>query len=428
MLFALGRLNLREIVITVVLVLSALTDGVRRVSLGSMTALAGVTIIASLGSVLLLLFSSRIPKRLAPSGFIFLVFLGLGIYSMMANLSSTSIGIQNSIQNLLCYLTFIGLLLLSACETMENPFSTWYVRYGFLFSAGLATGLYGLGLLVKGPGSDFFMGARAFSAFVVAMLPFCLAAWRYRVPHAGTVSIAMTICVALSFSRTATVIALILYPLARFSPHKLVGWLRLAAWVSMISLVAYLSFTYIAPIRDRFTETGDSGSIGGVKVNTAGRDRMWEAVKISIEKSPIIGQGPGSVAIPIGLVNQTAGGHPHNDYLRLSHDFGYLGCGIWLCGFAALIGVTFQNWLWADTHDRNMAHYHLGAVLGILSVMQLMLTDNIIVYIFATGPLAILTGTSISIGMRRQRQYQQEKMNSQLQALVHYGANQDLIH
>ena len=403
----LHAINLREIVLTSILLTSGLTDGVRRLSLGSMTALAAVTIVASLGSALLLLFSSRIPKRMALSGGIYLTFLGWGIYSLLMNRTSTDIGLPNSIQNLLSYGAFIGLLILSACETMENPFPTWYIRKGFLIASGLAAGLYGLGILIKGPGSDFFMGARAFSAFVVVMLPFCLAAWRYRVPNAGAISIALTICVALSFSRTATVIALILYPLSRFSPHKPEGWLRLVGWIAMISLVAYLSFTYVAPIRDRFLEKGDSGSIGGVSVNTAGRDRMWETVRNSIEKSPIVGQGPGSVAIPIGSVNKTAGGHPHNDYLRLTHDFGYVGCAIWLAGFAALLTTTFRHWLWADTYDRNMAHYHLGAMLGILGVMQLMLTDNIVVYMFAMGPLGILTGASISIGTKRQRQYQQ---------------------
>lgn len=402
-------INLREIILTTVLMLAALTDGVRRFSLGPVTALAGVTIVASLGSALLLIFSSRIPKRMAFSAFLFILFLGLGIYSLMSNLGSSELTFQVSVQNLLSYAAFIGLMLLSACETMENPFPTWYIRHGFLVASGIAAVLYGLGILAKGPGSDFFMGARAFSAFVVVILPFCLAAWRYHVPHARMISIALTICVALSFSRTATVIALVLYPLSRFSPHKPEGWLRLIGWIGAIVLVAYLSFTYITPIRERFTDKGDSGSIGGVSVNTAGRDRMWESVRISMTKAPLFGQGPGSVAIPVGLVNQTAGGHPHNDYLRLSHDFGYVGCAIWLLGFATLINTTFQNWLWADTYDRNMAHYHLGAMLGIFSTMQLMLTDNIIVYIFATGPLGILIGASMSIGALRYRQYQRAK-------------------
>lgn len=401
--------NLREMLLTANLLLAGLTDCVRRLSLGPVTALAGVTIVACVGSAFLLVFSSRIPKRLAMVALIYLSFLGWGAYSLVVNMASSELSFQLSIQNLLSYGAFVGLLLLSACETLENPSPTWYVRHGFMTAAGIAVGLYGIGLLLSGPGSGLIMSARAFAAFVVVMLPFCLAAWRYNIPHGRTIAIAMTICVALSFSRTATVIALVLYPLSRFSPHKLEGWLRLVGWIMGIVLVAYLSFTYVQPIRDRFTEKGDSGSIGGVSVNTAGRDRMWESVQISIEKSPIVGQGPGSVAIPVGRANQTAGGHPHNDYLRLSHDFGYVGCGLWLIGFLTLITVTFRNWLWADTYDRNMAHYHLGALLGILGVMQLMLTDNIIVYVFAMSPLGILVGSSISIGTLRRRQYERAK-------------------
>ena len=116
----LHAINLREIVLTSILLTSGLTDGVRRLSLGSMTALAAVTIVASLGSALLLLFSSRIPKRMALSGGIYLTFLGWGIYSLLMNRTSTDIGLPNSIQNLLSYGAFIGLLILSACETIYS--------------------------------------------------------------------------------------------------------------------------------------------------------------------------------------------------------------------------------------------------------------------------------------------------------------------
>ena len=73
---SLRAINIREIVLTSILLISGLTDGVRRLSLGSMTALAAVTIVASLGSALLLLFSSQIPKRMALTSGIYLTFLG----------------------------------------------------------------------------------------------------------------------------------------------------------------------------------------------------------------------------------------------------------------------------------------------------------------------------------------------------------------
>jgi hypothetical protein len=62
-----------------------------------------------------------------------------------------------------------------------------------------------------------------------------------------------------------------------------------------------------------------------------------------------------------------------------------------------------------------MAHYHLGAMLGILSVAQLMLTDNVIVYIFAMAPLATLIGSSISLDVVRRSQFRnlkQAEMNA----------------
>jgi O-antigen ligase len=401
------KIGLRELLLTSILLLCGLTDGVRRLSLGPVTALAGVTIVANLGCFVMLLNSRRFPKPLVLSAIGYLSFLGLGIYSMTANLPFSGVSFQNSVQNLLSYGAFIGMLLLSACLVLERETIPWFMRHGFLVSVAIATTLYGIGILVKGPGSELMMGARAFATFVVSMLPFALAAWRYQVPFAGIISIGMTVCVALSFSRSATVIALILYPLSRFSPHKPEGWVRMGLWVGLISLVAYLSFTYVQPIRDRFTEKGDNASIGGVKVNTSGREEMWAAVRVSIEKAPLLGQGPGSVEVPISRVNKTAGGHPHNDYLRLIHDFGYVGFTMWLLSWIGLIGVTFRNWLWADTVDRNLAHYHLGALLGMLSMSQLMLTDNIVVYIFATLPLGMLIGSSIALGVVRRSQFHQ---------------------
>ncbi|NJK53405.1 MAG: O-antigen ligase family protein [Leptolyngbyaceae cyanobacterium SU_3_3] len=152
-----------------------------------------------------------------------------------------------------------------------------------------------------------------------------------------------------------------------------------------------------------------------MRVNTSGRETIWEAVQSSIDDSPLIGKGPGSVAVPVNAVNKTANGHPHNDYLRLMHDYGYIGLGLWLCGYGSLLVATLRNWLWADRNDRSTAHIHLAALLALVGVALAMLTDNLVIYIFAMAPLGVLVGASIGAGSLRRKMLAKQRQEAYFQ-------------
>jgi O-antigen ligase len=312
---------------------------------------------------------------------------------------------------LLVYALFVGLVLLSAIESFETPMQpSWYLTQGFLRAAQLTALLYGTSLLIGGLGTDVVMGARSFALFAIVAVGWCLASWRYRAPgQNGLWAIGLTALVALSFSRTATVICLFLFPLSQMSFRDSKSVLRVGAWMGLIALIAYLSFNYVQPIRARFTDVGDRGQVAGLQVNTSGRESIWQAVMISSSQSPWLGKGPGSVAIPVSKVNASASGHPHNDYLRLLHDYGYLGLGLWLTGYIALLMRSWRYWIWADQHDRPAAHVHAAACLGLIGVALAMLTDNVVVYWFVMAPLGILVGASIGLGMTRQRLVQKAR-------------------
>jgi len=212
-----------------------------------------------------------------------------------------------------------------------------------------------------------------------------------------------------SLSRTVTVLALGMFPLVQISPRDTKTWFRAAAWAGLVILIAQLAFTFITPIRERFTEKGDSGQIGGIKVSTSGREELWTKVGRSIAAAPPLAQaiGLGAGSTTIAIKDQ-----PHNDYLRLRHDFGYIGQAIWLVGYGWLIVATVRAWRWADQYDPQNAHVPLAAVMSLLTVGCSMLTDNVIVYIFVMAPMGILTGSAIGLHAIR-RKLRREYLNAQ---------------
>ncbi len=405
-------------ILGLILLLSGATDSLRRVSVGALTLQGVMTIILGVGTLGLVIAKGKLPK-LAWTTIPLVIFLVVGAISCYVNLSISQIPFKDQTQGLLVYALFVGTLLLSAGEAYRSPVEPpWYLSQGFTRSAQLSMALYGFGILTEGPGSTGIMGPRSFAIYAIVAAGWLLASAKHKAfAGAGWMAVGLTALVAFSFSRTATVICLLLYPLSQISPRDSKSWLRVGATMGFIGLVAYLTFTYVEPIRNRFTDVGDSGSIGAVKVNTSGRDRIWESVAISASESPLVGKGPGSVAIPVIKANQSANGHPHNDYLRLLHDFGWIGLGLWLTSYGAILVQAWNNWSWAEKFDPVSAHVHEASVLGMLAVAFMMVTDNVVVYQFAMAPLGILVGASIGLGQARRKLVRQMRPLEWMEAL-----------
>lgn len=391
-------------ILGLIVILSGATDLLRRVSAGPLTLQGVMTIVLGVGCLGLVLTRGKLPK-FTWTAIPLVVFLVVGALSCYINLPISQIAFKDQTQSLLVYALFVGTLLLSAGEAYRSPVEPpWYLSEGFTKSAQLSMMLYGFGILTEGPGSKGIMGPRSFAIYAIVAAGWLLACSKHRsFKGAGWMAMGLTTLVAFSFSRTATVICLLLYPLSQISPRDSKSWFRVGLTMGFISLIAYLTFTYVEPIRNRFTDVGDSGSIGSVKVNTSGRDRIWESVSISAAESPVVGKGPGSVAIPVVKANQSANGHPHNDYLRLLHDFGWVGLGLWLTSYIAILLQSWNNWAWAEQFDPMTAHVYEASVLSLLAVAFMMVTDNVVVYQFAMAPLGILVGASIGLGQARRK-------------------------
>jgi O-antigen ligase len=401
-------MNPYTLLLAAILLLSGVTDFTRKLAIGSLTFQGVLTIGLGVGTLLLVVARRRLPKAVFMASWLVL-FLGIGVLSVYLNRATALISFRDQAQNLLVYGLFVGAMLMSATESHANPIAPpWYLSHGFTRAAQISMAFYGVSLLVGGLGTSVWMSARSFSIFAVIAVAWCLAGWRYKAfPNAGLYAIGLTVLIALSFSRTSTVVALLMFPLAQASPRDPRSWGRVGAWVMAIMLVAYLTFTFVEPIRARFLAKGDNASVGGIQVNTSGRDSIWKAVQDSAAESPWVGKGPGSSGIAVQKVNETV--HPHNDYLRLLHDFGGLGLGIWILGYGGLLIQAWRNWFWAEKYDRVTAHIHAAAVLAMLVVAFVMITDNVVVYLFAMAPLGILIGASIGSGSARQKLLRQSQ-------------------
>jgi O-antigen ligase len=202
----------------------------------------------------------------------------------------------------------------------------------------------------------------------------------------------------LSLSRSALAICLLLIPLAWLDRRSISR--RLVALVAvglLVGLYAFASTTF-GPLAARFSEP-DKSQIGGVTLSVSGRERFWSATRQSWLVSPWIGRGAGSSEylparyLPAGAVYT----HPHNDYLRILHDYGVVGAGLWVVAFVVLVRRTRRKW-WAAVRSRSQYRaYHLQAVLGMTALSLAMITDNVVVYAYFMAPLGILVGASLGV-------------------------------
>lgn len=196
--------------------------------------------------------------------------------------------------------------------------------------------------------------------------------------------------IALSLSRTATAIALVMLVFLSIRGRRGFRLLRSGVFAGLAVSAAYALITYYAPFRDRFIGGDNGASIGNVELNTSGRTVLWDMTIRSAESNPLFGNGPGTATTLISSAFRNIS-HPHNEYLRLFHDFGYTGAGLFVLGFVLLIVRTLQR---AVRFDHPI---HWAALLGLLAVASAAFTDNVIIYPFVMVPLGILVGASAGL-------------------------------
>ncbi|MGM7776150.1 O-antigen ligase family protein [Arthrobacter sp. KNU-44] len=293
----------------------------------------------------------------------------------------TMAGIQN-VAVLVTFILAIGLTAVSVTTANIARVGKWLRR-----SAALASVVAVISFLT---GAHLY-GSRTYALAAIVFLALM-------VPHrpknalARFMPVLPFIGIALSLSRVALAIAAVLLMFVAVrkqrGPRLFFSILFLGGGAAAV--LNWLIDNY-QPLHDRFLETGDGALIvGGIAFNTSGRSALWETVLNSAMESPIFGKGAGSATDLVTAVYGSIA-HPHNDYLRLLHDYGFVGLGLFCLGYLILIIRTFKRAV------RSSEPMHWSAALGLAGVAVAMITDNVVIYPYAMIPLGVVVGASLAL-------------------------------
>jgi O-antigen ligase len=394
-------------VLVLVLVAAGLGDVPRLVPFGPVTLGAVYSVLLALiisgGLLLCRSYPRRLLLRLVP----WLVFLlWIALQSVWSPPSSYGIQhIQVYIQNILVYSLFGLCLLIGGLLAARNPERTvhlidWAVRW----MSRLALALVGLSLLTRGLTEIWLITQRTVAVVGLVPLSWYLMRLYFGVPHSWTPIVMWLGVLVLGSSRTASATAILLLTLVTL----LKVWRQRTGALAAVSLVLFAAggtaflFLRVPHYRDRLF-TGDTGyiSVGDVGINASGRIAMWKALAKSGRESPVFGKGVGSSGFFALDVSEGTMGHPHNDYMRMWYDLGFVGLGLFLWALVAWGAILARGWYRASIRERPAAYTELAGLLALLSLMLVMVTDNAIVYAGTMAAMGILIGAGLGTAAHR---------------------------
>jgi O-antigen ligase len=391
-----GRTPL-ELFGSVVLLLAAMVDWPRNFNVGPITALGAITIVYVIVCVFLWISETRPP--LLHSGWgLYLCFITWALISFLWHPPSTE-----GFQNVAVFSVFGILMLVTAEGCSVRPETAVDLGRWLDRAAALAVSIYLISVAIYTFETGKIFSPRAFANFALLGLVRALARFRYESRRAVWLGLAAFAAIFASLSRTSLASCLILIPLAWLDRRSF----SRRAGVVLVSLIAIgvfaLAAVSVGPLEKRFAEP-NTVKVGGIDLSVSGRGVYWVATWRSFLTSPLIGHGAGSSET---LVKQFLSprqrrnyGHPHNDYLRLMHDYGVIGFGLWFGSFVVFLRRTRRAWMEAVAEGDPTATIHMTAFLALLAIGLGMITDNAVVYINISAPLALLVGSSLGLSMR----------------------------
>lgn len=316
--------------------------------------------------------------------------IGLGLVR-----GTTMPGVQN-----LLVLAFFSLMVLISASTASADFDgSFRLLNAIAVLGGLVAGAAYVSLAFVYPRWAEVLSPRSVAAFLVLCLAWTAAHWMEGEVRYAIVSVIYVAVIAFTLSRTATVVALLLACAALAGPShsrgtvarvlRIVGAMLLAVGALAVLVKGFPSFG------SRF-ETGDVISLGGsLRLNVMGRDELWGATWRSALTHPWFGGGPGSAQVLVtGFAPAVE--HPHNDYLRVFHDYGLVGLTAWMALLLRSARLS-QRRLSSARRARAVQRAATRASLLATAAMALiMVTDNVVTYPFIMGPFGALLGMAAS--------------------------------
>lgn len=308
---------------------------------------------------------------------VLLLFLAVAWISLAFNSSS------DGLQNVAVFTTFIGgaaVVSLQATPAQVDKVLSLYrpaallVTVVFLLSTAVGVELY---------------GPRSFALSCIVLVAIFVPYRGRRILYA-VAPMLVVVAAFLSLSRMASVICAVLLVFMAVRIRQRSFRIPLAGiFAGLGALLIYWAIMFYEPFRDRFLGGDAAVSVGGQNFNTSGRTELWRVTIESAAKAPWWGQGPGTADAQVYAAFAPIS-HPHNEYLRLYHDFGLIGLTLFVVGFALLM---MRVWARARQTDQEIHWVALSALLGVAAAA---LTDNVLVYPFVMAPLGVLVGCSLA--------------------------------
>lgn len=378
--------------VVAVLGVSATLDLVRRVDLGPVTAYAWLTGAVALCAAFLavVLAKSSVPSAGRHALALMTLF---PLWTLLA--ASWSGPDASGFQNILMYMLFPSVAAVSAVATAmgELTFATLRKLMAGTFIAGSA--LYAGSLLLEGPGGHAVVDPRPYATFAAVGVAWSVALTRYGYRAELRLAVAMVALAFLSLSRASFAVAVLILVVGMFGLGSIRSMGRTLATLATLVVLVVAGIHFANPFAARFSEPDVVALPGGVHLSVSGRGALWEATWRSALQSPVVGKGAGSNRVPLAGVAENEG-HPHNDYLRVFHDYGLVGLALLLCALAAPGLLAARSLRRAPPTFVQQRAVHLAAILALAVLALEMITDNSLVYPFVIIPVAVMVGTSLA--------------------------------
>lgn len=388
---------IKTLTIAAILV-AGLVDLPRVVSFQSVTGGGIVTILLASAILLHIIMSDQI------SGIASFINIWGGIFVVWALFVTVfnSYLAVSSVQNILVYLITVTVIAVTTDQLHRGTMTISHIEMAVAISTFISICIFAATFIF-----DIYASPRPFALFAVTMVAWYSPKIRMGSKSATVTCIVLIACIGVSLSRTALAVALVVILCSLVHPRRLRSWIMLLIAAIGSVRLAYWVINSVEPLRERFFAGDVSMSFGGVGINSTGRTAMWGAALDSWREdfgTMLLGQGAGSVTevIPLAVPSES---HPHNDYLRILHDFGLIGLVFWVLFIVTLFIPAGLAWWRASSVDRDVAPFHLSAVLAIMALSMTMFTDNAVIYYFAMVPVAAAIGCSQYLRLSASEKY-----------------------
>ena len=203
----------------------------------------------------------------------------------------------------------------------------------------------------------------------------------------------------IAFTRTGMIASALTFPLC-FGPIKVGKRLLSLALIGAGGLLIFSTPRMQTRMFYSGSGTFSEMSFDNPDFATGGRSTLWPEFAQEIERKPWLGHGA-NASERFARVLAEGVEHPHNDWLRLLYDYGYLGAALFAL---TLLAQVFHAFLAGRGAQGLTKVFFVCAVSSFVVLSIFMLTDNIVLYAAFFGNLqfALLGLAYGSVGRRKE--------------------------